>query len=158
MEGAGWINLFRRIPIEHHNSIVLMTINGSEIVLQRLLRLEHDFLAVVGRLGGSTEQGKVLLIPYDQLTYLSLSKRLDDAELQGLLGGVPIAPEPMTMAAPAAVENAASSIGSAAPPDRPTVAANVSQATAKNGPPSKSMLLARLRQRLAEDATKQPRA
>src|SRR4051812_37494872 len=86
MQGAAWIALFRRIPAEQHDSLLLMTATGNEIVLQRLLRLERDFLVGIGRLSGSTEHGKMLVIPYDKLTYVGFNKRLTEPEIEKMLG------------------------------------------------------------------------
>src|SRR2546421_5517036 len=94
MQGAAWIGLLRRIPPSLHDNLLLMTTTGFEIVLQRLIRLERDFLVALGRLSGSTDQPKLLIIPYVQMTYLSFGKKMEDAEIESLLG------KPGAMASP----------------------------------------------------------
>ena len=172
MQGPEWVGLLRRIPPAQHDCLILMTTNSTQIVMQRIIRLANDFLVGLGRVAGSTEHGKVLVIPYDQLTYLSFSKKLTDAEIETILGEAAFAP-PM-------LENAA--ISSSAPPaldqkrqkepELPSSAATVSaeqplsakgleptspKPNSKAAMPSKSILLARLRQRLVDDAGKFPK-
>jgi hypothetical protein len=172
MQGQEWVGLLRRIPAAQHDNIIFMTTNSTQIVMQRIIRLESDFLVGLGRVAGSTEQGKVLVLPYDQLTYLSFSKKLTDAEIETILGQAAFTP-PLR-------ENAASSNGIPTTPDEkqtkepepPTQAGSVEVSAEKTSPatvadpastkpngkapmPSKSILLARLRQRLVDDAGKQ---
>jgi hypothetical protein len=162
MQGGIWISLFRRIPPTHHDCLVLRTANGTELVLQRILRLDREFLVALGRLSGSTDNGKVLIVPYDQLTYLSFNKQMSDEEVFEALGkqgiGESAAVAPPAAASPVAVEAPAEAnevvdftparVAPAAPPEPPA------PSTAKVQPPSKSILLARLRQRLATDLAK----
>lgn len=185
MQGAAWIGLFRRIPAEQHNTIMLMTTTGAEVVVQRILRLDRDFLACEGRLAGSTDQGRFILLPYEQISYLCFAKKLSDAETLAVLGkpGVAVklvetavAPqveevveeivEEVTEAVLQPVEDAAPS--EAVPQPAPTAQTPMpaakeplpaaAGASSKVAPLSKSVLLARLRQRLASDIAKQPGA
>src|SRR5438874_873241 len=81
MQSQQWIGLFRRIPASQHDSLLLMTSTGGEIVLQRIIRLERDFLIAVGRVSGSTDDAKLVAIPYSQLTYLTFNKKMKDEEI-----------------------------------------------------------------------------
>ena|SRR5438552_10488920 len=168
MQGPAWINLFQQIPTSLHDTLLLMTTTGFEIVLQRLIRLDREYLVALGRLSGSTDQPKLLIIPYVQMTYLSFSKKMTDEEIDQVL----IKPD-----APAA--RASKGRGSASVREEPfdvidfpkpavkaaldaeaEAAAEEAAADDKNAgkaqPPSKTMLLARLRQRLADDIAKPP--
>jgi hypothetical protein len=171
MQAPAWVNLFRRVPPAQHDCLILVTANKTEIVLQRLVRLEDDYLVGLGRLAGSTDQGKLLIIPYDQLTYVSFNKRLTDAEIGSVLGepgiGAEVAPNVQQPAAsgesvsPADAANPdvnASNLPASATTDTPPLGDPAGQSPAKPAQkaplPSKSVLLARLRQRLSEDAGK----
>jgi len=178
MQGPAWISLLRRIPSSQHDCLILMTTGNAQIVLQRLIRLEADFLVGVGRMAGSTDQGKMLIIPYDQLTYLSFSKKLADVEIEAVIGppGESAKAEQSALQLPAVgttrppvaedkqanePENLSlaaqkSAAAETPPPGKTTVAAS-SKPNPKAAMPSKSILLARLRQRLADDAGKLPK-
>jgi hypothetical protein len=158
---------------------MLMTATGAEIVLQRLIRVDQDFLVALARLSGCTDQAKVLVVPYSQLTYLSFTNKLSDEQINGLLTQQgeelpPLARTPMAAAPsgnataaasgkePAAASTAAAPGQSVSPSVDTPLPVNAgdrlpSRPNAKVSPPSKSILLARLRQRLAEDISKQPR-
>jgi hypothetical protein len=170
MQGTAWVGLFRRIPPSMHDCLIVMTTTGAEIVLQRLIRLDRDYLVALGRLSGSTDQPKVLVVPYDQMTYLSFGKKLSEEEMQGAIGKSGVA---AAAAEPTAVEEPATEMDGeeivdfpgetapAAPPAAsPEPAPAASAASAKNAPrvapPSKSILLARLRERLANEIARQP--
>jgi hypothetical protein len=174
MQGTAWIGLFRRIPESLHNCLYLMTTTGAEIVLQRLIRLDRDYLVALGRLSGTTDQAKVVIIPFDQMTYLSFGKAMTEEEVQGALGkpGVtvtvveqPAAETPVTELPAADAETVEIIDFSRQPAKAIPVAATVrpsepapaipSKSGSKMAPPSKTILLARLRERLANDISRQ---
>ncbi|HYV34718.1 MAG TPA: hypothetical protein VE988_03375 [Gemmataceae bacterium] len=183
MQGKAWTGLLQKVPPEQHDLLVLMTTNGTEIVIQRLVRLDQDFLVALGRLSGSTEQGKVLVIPYDQLTYLAINKQLTDAQIDATLGtheseataeSPPSKPHVNNQPAAASETAGGGAAVSLSPPakpagqlgsDRGEKASQIADTSGadkapvkpdpKASPPSKTMLLARLRQRLADGAAKQ---
>jgi len=170
MQGAAWIGLLRRIPPALHDSLVLMTTTGFEIVLHRLIRLDRDFLVALGRLSGSTDQPKLLIIPYLQMTYLSFNKKMDDAEIDSVLGRPGTTPSPAERPTAARYQSARPEDDFEViefPKETPAVAAVAQEKLAaeqadsdgkgqKAQPPSKTILLARLRQRLADDIAKPP--
>jgi hypothetical protein len=166
MQSADWIDLFRRIPPSQHDCLMLTTTIGTEIVLQRLIRLEQDFLIAQGRMAGSTDQGKMLMLPYDKLTYIAFNKKMTDAEMHQVLGSSTasaefaatqantngeMAPEVEMEPAPSGLETHPPPVAPPPPPPPPPTG-NPSRAL----PPSKTVLLARLRQRLASEAAKPP--
>jgi hypothetical protein len=175
MQGTAWIGVFRRIPTTLHDCLIVMTTNGAEVILQRLIRLDRDFLVALGRLSGTTDQAKVLILPYDQMTYLSFGKKLSEEELQGAIGkpGVVVASEQPAEVAEqtgSEVEVEVEVEGQAeGPVNFPSAAATpvpVETARAEPAPPdksnhkvvppSKSVLLARLRERLAGEVSRTP--
>jgi hypothetical protein len=179
MQGAAWVKLFRRIPPARHDGLVLTTTTGTEIVVQRLIRLDRDFLVALGRLGGTTEHGKILVLPYDHLTHLSFNKKLTDAEIIDFLGKPGVAVQPVEAEPERSLESAlvprpadetieTFDFPADNPPldvssDTPLPAEPAVPAVPPGGnnvpkvsPPSKSILLARLRERLANEIAKPP--
>src|SRR5438093_8405671 len=71
MQGSSWIALFERIPTKYHDAIALNLVTGAEIMMQSLLRLENDYAIMRGRMAGSTDAGKVLILPYDHIVNLA---------------------------------------------------------------------------------------
>jgi hypothetical protein len=139
-------------------------------------RLDRDFVVAMGRLSGTTDQPKLLIVPYDQMSYISITKKLSEEEIQSAIGkpGVVVtvaesasAPSPDPEAVNSPTQEATEIVDfpqAQAPTSAPAVATEASQAAAatmpKNGakvaPPSKTILLARLRERLANEIAKQP--
>jgi hypothetical protein len=152
MQGSGWLSVLGRIPPPQHNCLVILTTSGMEIMLREIVRMENDFIILRGRMAGSTDDGRAIILPFDQINYLGFNKMMSEAELQAMFGqsdaqSPPAAPTPIEK--PPAV----------APPPAgtpPPAAAPGGKATAKAAHPSKSLLLARLRARLSGDGSKAP--
>ncbi|MFO0968520.1 MAG: hypothetical protein U0793_23430 [Gemmataceae bacterium] len=160
MHGAGWIDVIRRFPPALHDVISFATVSGSEIMAQDILRLDEDFIVLRGRMGGTQDAGRIIVLPYAHIVDLMVSKQLKDEEVQAIFGG-----EPLVFATPArkdAPQEKEEGEGNAeqapaAPPNLATIALQPQSAAAStdNSAPkpaqvSKTILLARLRQRLAE--------
>jgi hypothetical protein len=167
MKGASWVALLRRIPPAMHGNLVLVTTTNTEIVVQNLVRLERDFVVIRGRMSGSQDSGRIVIIPYDQINYAGFVKKVEDADLQAILGkpGVAATAEPAEEGAVAAGAGAAGAAvddevvdflaaaieEAAATAAEPQPAEDESPAAAKPSHPSKTVLLARLRARLGAE-------
>jgi hypothetical protein len=145
-----WIALFRRIPGDLHDNLSLGLITGADIVTQRIIRLEPEFMIVRGRPSGTTDPHRVIIIPYLQLTYLTITRELSEADMEAIfgLGDTP----PVATILAASEKSAAAS----APPEPATVneAPVPVNTPPKKDAPSKTILLAKLRDRLNAPAKK----
>src|SRR5206468_1157898 len=90
MQAAAWVALLRRIPPEQHDVLVIVTTAGAEISIQTLFRTDAEFLVIRGRMAGTTDNGRTLIIPYDQINYLAFAKPVAETVLRSLFDG----PEP----------------------------------------------------------------
>jgi hypothetical protein len=166
MQGPSWIALLERIPAKLHDSLALTLVTGEEILMQSVLRLESDFGIIRGRMSGSTDAGRVLIVPYDQIVNMAFTKRMLVADVQAVFGETLETAgangeaakgsdgETETGDASGAAEGSPRGVAvemrtilNTAPPPAPSAVPAKNQASA---PPSKSILLARLRARLAE--------
>jgi hypothetical protein len=146
-----WIAMFRRLPGHIHELLSLVTNTGTEILVQRILRLEPDFMILRGRLAG-TQDYRVMVIPYAQLTLISVVEVLKDPEVEAIFGKITPAPDTDSAAAPAEEEaTEAPAEAPPAPPPAPEPAKRpVSPAPSLPAPAPKSPLVARLRDRLKD--------
>src|SRR5947207_1693361 len=163
MQGSDWIALLRRIPAELHNTLALGLVTGAEVVVQQVIRLEENFVIVRGRMAGSTAEGRIMAVPYAHMTLVAITKRMSEPEVQKLFGqGMATAPPAAaegTLAAgdtadvaQAVVESESSALEPAGAATPAPLVVPEPPAKSKTVPPSKSVLLARLRERLAEKA------
>lgn len=186
MLGPSWIAMFGRLPVNYHDSLALTMATGAEIMVQSLLRLESDFVILRGRMAGSTDAARVIILPYDQITNVAFQKRMLEPEVEAIFGpaqefvAVPVPGSPAsaatssttaspnaetkTEAAPAeSIPAAWEKPGQRKPVSQPATAAapngspaapptngEASKEKSKLPMPSKSLLLTRLRARLAE--------
>lgn len=142
MQGSTWISFFQRIPVNLHDCLALTVSTGAEIVLQNIIKLEVDFAIVRGRLAGTMEGARVVVIPYGMMVSIAFNRKLSDADIQQIFG------EAGPMAA--AVELTPAGAETPQPAEEPEEPAPTAPVPTAAAMPSKTMLLAKLRQRLAE--------
>ncbi len=139
-----WITMFRRIPATIHDGLTVGLRSGAEIAIQTILKLDPDFIIMRGRLTGTQEGGKILLVPYAEMTVLSLLRPLKDPEVEEIFGkGDP--PELIALPAVSAEAPAAPRSDQAAGESAPATADSPAKSPEQL---SKSALVAKLRQRL----------
>jgi hypothetical protein len=145
MHSSVWVLLIRQVPPEQHNNLMLVTSGRTEIAVQTVLRIDHEFMAIRGRLAGSQEAGRVFFIPYDQIDYLGFQQPIKESEFHDLFDGLVVpAPAAVAPAAPAAEPPPAAPAPEpeAAPPVAPSANGAGRPAT-----PIKSAVLERFRAR-----------
>jgi hypothetical protein len=151
MHTSAWINLIRQFPQSVHNNLTFITRIGREVSVQNIFRIEADYIVLRGRLSGTTDEGRVFILPYDEVHALGFQKTMKEHEFEALFNGR----DPKQAVDPKAAETAEAA-GAPAPQEPPPKAAQPTPlpvsapAEAKQGkPPSKVLLLERVRARLA---------
>lgn len=86
MHSAAWLSFLRQIPPARHENLSITTVNGNEIAIQSILRAEHDYLVIRGRMMGTTEGGNFFVVPFDQINFLSFHKSITEADVRSFLG------------------------------------------------------------------------
>src|SRR5262249_28473370 len=97
MREVSWATLLRHIPPEQQDGMMLITKAGTEITINNLLRIDHEFVAFRGRLAGSQEGGRLFIVPYDNIDYLGTQKPIKDSDFQETFGNL-VMPEPAAIA------------------------------------------------------------
>jgi hypothetical protein len=153
MQGDSWIALFRRIPANLHDGLVLSLTTGAEVVVQRFVKLDTDVAILRGRMAGTQDNGRVVILPYSYLIAINFTRRISEAEVETIFGKntQTFAANIVLSAAPAADADAAESCDDLAE----DASAEHAQREAADTPtkpamPSKSILIAKLRARLNE--------
>lgn len=156
MQGKDWGILLRRIPTSYHEGLTLATITGAEVVLQAIVRIEPDFVILRGRAAGTNDAGKIIVLPFHHINYISFKKTLTEPEVAALFGetdrNFAALPESLAKAAEKPADNNGNRQGLDPKllPNRPP-----EDPKDKNGnKASKSILLARIRERLNNDSSK----
>jgi hypothetical protein len=148
MQGASWIALFRRFPLNLHDGLILTLTTGAEVVIQKFVKLDQDYVILRGRMAGTQDNGRVVALPYDNIVAINVTRRLLEQEIEAVFGK-----EGQTFAANVALTAAASAESSGDTPLDTAEAveeAEPVEAPAKPAMPSKTALLAKLRARLNE--------
>lgn len=161
MKHTAWLGILKRIPTTEHDGLVLMTNTGMELCVTNVVRMEEEYFILRGRPTGSTDQGRIFFVPYDQITYMGFNRAIKDDEFDALYGGT-IPAE--VVAAPQSEEGSvaeAEETESAVPPvvpPRPAAPAAPAPAAAPARPPlaAKAAILDRLRARSGTPVPKPP--
>src|SRR4051812_18813544 len=80
MQNSAWVALLRHVPVEQQDLFSLVTVSGSEISVQSLLRIEQEFVIIKGRLAGSQDAGRIFFIPYANLDYFGTSHPIKESD------------------------------------------------------------------------------
>ena len=86
MLGPSWVALFRQIPANLQDVLVMITATGAEIILQKILVMEQDYFVFRGRMSGSQDGGLVIIMPYDQISNVCFNKRMLEPEVYQIFG------------------------------------------------------------------------
>lgn len=135
-----WIALFRRIPANVQETLLIGLASGAEILIQKILKLDTEFMILRGRMAG-TQDNRVMMLPYDKMVLIAVTQLLKDSEVDAIFGqGAPVAAAEMPVL-PATAETP--------PPEERQTAASEPE-PARPAAPTKATLVAKLREKLKE--------
>src|SRR5438874_13591673 len=117
MRSCVWTTLLGRIPVEHHNILMLVTRGGTEIALQNVLYLDEEVLAIKGRLAASQDSGRLYFVPLDNIDYFGFNRMIKDEEYTAMFGN--FQPPPLAAPLPPAAPVAPSMLAASSQDDTP---------------------------------------
>ncbi|HMF14248.1 MAG TPA: hypothetical protein VKE94_18155 [Gemmataceae bacterium] len=159
MQNSAWIGLLRMMPPALHDNLLLVTRIGQEFTVQNIFRTEDDFVVIRGRMAGTTEAGRVFLIPYAEIHYVGFQKAMKEKDIAAIFSGQftgthssderigAVAEQKPESPPPTPSEPAAATAPAAEPELAPPVEVDI-----KPKPAAKGLLLERVRARLAASA------
>lgn len=107
MDNQEWIEMFRVIPAEQHNQVVVVLQNGSELSIDTFFRFEPNFLVARGRVAGTIDENRAFFVPYNQMLYYRIERIMKIEELDEFFSGRAEPAAPATTADPVASPAAA---------------------------------------------------
>ncbi len=122
MENLSFAKFLRHLPPVLQEGLSFKTLGGTEITLQVILRIDHEFVAIKGRLAGTQDAGRVFFIPYNQIDHLYYQKEVREEEFNTAFESLCM-PDPDTAtatAAPVEEEAPAEEAAESVPVNRPT--------------------------------------
>jgi hypothetical protein len=163
-----WLQVLQRVPTDYYDSLAIITVTGAELVIQQIFKIERDFMVLRARTAGTGDLGRTVILAYGQIDFMAFNRKMSEEDVLKIFGepmpeierpqpvmyqAATMAPTtPLPPAPPAFVpikpkppaQNVAAAAETAEPPDEEAAPAQ------KPGQVSKTILLARLRERLAE--------
>ncbi|MGE3808284.1 MAG: hypothetical protein AB7K24_26790 [Gemmataceae bacterium] len=124
MRSKAWIALLQTIPPEKFEKLTMVSSSGNELNIQNILRIEEEYMVCMGRLAGTTDDPRVMLVPLDNIDYLGFREPLKQGEAEEIFGhGLGLdgqgAPAPRTVVATPAAAAAAAAPSEEAAEDEP---------------------------------------
>lgn len=176
MIDAVWLQVLQRIPADSYDSLSIVTLTGTELVIQQVFKLERDFVIIRARTSGTTDAGRTIIVAFAQIDFIAFNKKMSEEDVMAIFaapmpeieapqtviyqaapapqGSAPIAFAPMTprptTPRPRPLNPPTPAPVAAAPVTTPAPEPAAEAPQAKPGQISKTLLLARLRERLAE--------
>jgi len=125
MQNVAYATFLRHLPQGHFDSLAIKTLGGTEILIQTILRVDHEFVALKGRLAATQDAGRVFFIPYRQIDHLFYQKEVKDEEFSAVYDSLRMpdpgmVPPPASAEAPAVAEAAIEPEPPQVPVNRPT--------------------------------------
>jgi len=90
MQSYAWRALLGHIPPEKQDQFSIVTLAGIEICLNSILRLEHEFVVVKGRLAGSQDGGRIFFIPFATIDHFSFTQPTRETDFTDIFSGLEI--------------------------------------------------------------------
>lgn len=100
MTNQEWIDMFRAVPESEHTKLVIVLHTGADICVDTLVRFEKTFLVLRGRLGGTIEEARAFMVPYDQMMCLRIERVIKIEELEAMFPVQSSRPTPLPMKLP----------------------------------------------------------
>ena len=85
MTNSAWLQLLPNLPQSWKDSLVVKTINGTELSVQSIVRIDESFIVIRGRVAGTTEQGQVYFVPIDRIETICIQRPPKEEEMQNTL-------------------------------------------------------------------------
>lgn len=85
MTNSAWLQLLPNLPQSWKDSLVVKTINGTELSVQSIVRIDESFIVIRGRVAGTTEQGQVYFVPIDRIETICIQRPPKEEEMQKTL-------------------------------------------------------------------------
>jgi hypothetical protein len=89
MRNEEWIEMIRLIPTSQHPQLVVVLQNGGELSVDMIYKCEPNYVVLRGRVAGTTDEGRGFFVPYDQMLYLRLERKMKVEDLAALFGETP---------------------------------------------------------------------
>ena len=74
MDSAGWRQAFSSFRPQDQGIIVIVMSGGMQIAVQEVSRVEDEVVLIRGRIAGTTDAGRLFLIPYSEINLLYVNR------------------------------------------------------------------------------------
>ncbi len=89
-------DILDKIPPEDLNRTVLVLRHNAAVTIDQIARREDNYLVVRGRENGTTDEGRALFVPYEEVLYVKVDRITRVEELKRMYGEKVVVPESPT--------------------------------------------------------------
>lgn len=80
------VDICRRIPEKDHPKIQFVLASGMNFNVEVFVRFEPTYLAFRGREGGSTDEGRGIFLPYEDIVTVKIERPIKLSEFREMFG------------------------------------------------------------------------
>jgi hypothetical protein len=89
MQSTHWSALLKKLPVETHNQLSVVTMGGTEVMVQAILLTDGECLVFKGRLSASQDTGRLFFVPFDQIDFIGFNRLVGEDEFRAWFGETP---------------------------------------------------------------------
>jgi hypothetical protein len=108
-------DILDKIPADDLNRTVLVLRHNAAVTIDQIARREDNYLVIRGRENGTTDEGRALFVPYDEVLYVKVDRITRVEELKVMYGEKVVVPVSATDEKKSAEEKASGAAPAPAP-------------------------------------------
>lgn len=89
-------DILDKLSVDDLSKTVLVLRHNAAVTIDQIARREDDYLVIRGRENGTTDEGRALFVPYEEILYVKVDRVVRVEELKRMYGEKVVVPESPT--------------------------------------------------------------
>lgn len=88
MQASEWTKLISSIPDDCWEGMFLELNTGMNLAVQRVMKYTDEYILLRGRVGGTDEEDRLFIVPYESLMMVMFTRSMDDEKIISIFGDI----------------------------------------------------------------------
>jgi hypothetical protein len=88
MQAAEWTKLVSSIPDDCWEGMFFELNTGMNLAVARVMKYTDEFILLRGRVGGTDEEDRVFVVPYESLMMVMFTRPMEDEKIISIFGDI----------------------------------------------------------------------
>jgi hypothetical protein len=84
------VSVFEGIRPEDQDTLMIVMDNGTDVAVQQVARIEESVVMIRGRIGGTADNGRIFIIPFERITCVYVNRIVRTDEIDLFSPGIPL--------------------------------------------------------------------